>query len=320
MSETIQTNPSPLSQTYSTDTQLLDIQKIRAEMEERFHLFEEIQALPPPDRDVLFKILLDAQEGKPEALEAVMELVYDEIPVPMDEFIESPIYLGMKDNVDVEKLELLNLFDLPSTRKMWLGAGSGSGKSFFVSCAMARMVYKTACLKRPDIFYMLGPNSKIAIINLSVSKEQAKDVIFSEFLARIKESPWFRGRYKAWSARAKFPKEVYAFSGGSGAIAYYGYHTIMGSLDEVSFMFDRNEKSVAEDLTEAMLKSLNTRFPRAFKLLEISSLRSPDDFLVNQIERVKSEGEPVQIRRTPGWERQPQSGGDLPSQVQRGSQ
>lgn len=47
MSETIQTNPSPLSQTYSTDTQLLDIQKIRAEMEERFHLFEEIQALPP---------------------------------------------------------------------------------------------------------------------------------------------------------------------------------------------------------------------------------------------------------------------------------
>jgi hypothetical protein len=247
--------------------------------------------------------------GKPEALEAIFDLVYDELPFPMDEFIESPIYLGLKGNIDIEKEELLQLFDLPTTRQMFIGAGSGSGKSFFVSCAMARTIYKTSCLKRPDIFYMLGPNSKIAIINLSVSKEQAKDVIFSEFIARIKESPWFRGRYRAWSARAAFPKQVYAFSGGSGAIAYYGYHTLMGSLDEVSFMFDRNEKSVAEDLTEAMLKSLNTRFPRSYKLLEISSLRSPDDYLVSQIERVRTNGVEVEIKRTPGWEKQPTSGG-----------
>jgi hypothetical protein len=83
----------------------------------------------------------------------------------------------------------------------------------------------------------------------------------------------------------------------------------MGSLDEVSFMFDRNEKSVAEDLTEAMLKSLNTRFPRSYKLLEISSLRSPDDYLVSQIERVRTNGVEVEIKRTPGWEKQPTSGG-----------
>lgn len=308
MSEMTPTSPSPLSQTQSTDRELISIDKIRAEMEERFHLFEEVQSLPPADRDALFKILLDAQQGKPEALEAVLDLVYDEIPCPMDEFMESPIYLNMKGNVDIEKMELLSLFDLPATRKMWIGAGSGAGKSFVVSCAMARQVYRVACIKRPDIFYMLGPNSKIAIINLSVSKDQARDVIFSEFLARIKESPWFRGRYKEWSTRAAFPKQVYAFSGGSGAIAYYGYHTIMGSLDEVSFMFDRNDKSVAEELTEAMLKSLNTRFPGSYKLLEISSLRSPDDFLVNQIERVKLEGDPVQVRRTPGWEKHPVGG------------
>lgn len=293
-------NLSRLVQPTSTDLQLQKVRQQRAEMEERFHLFEEVQALTSSDRDALFRILLDAQEGRPEALSAIYDLVYDEIPVPIDEFLESKVYLGLKGNIDIEKIEILRLFDLPETRKMFIGAGSGSGKSFVVSAAMARQIYKTACLKRPDMFYMLGPNSKIAVINLSVSKEQAKDVIFSEFLGRIKDSPWFRGRYRAWSARAKFPKEVYAFSGGSGAIAYYGYHTIMGSLDEVSFMFDRNDKSVAEDLTEAMLKSLSTRFPRAYKLLEISSLRSPDDFLVAQIDRVKEEGIEVQIRRTPG--------------------
>lgn len=298
-------NPNLSSQANSTTQALVEVQQQREQMEERFHMFTEIQALPPEDRDALFKILIEAQEGKPNALEAVLDLVYDQIPVPMDEFIESPIYLGLKGRIDIEKEELLRLFDEPATREMFIGAGSGSGKSFIVSCAMARMVYNLACLKRPDIFYMLGPNSKIAIINLSVSKDQARDVIFSEFLGRIKDSPWFRGRYKAWASRAAFPKQVYAFSGGSGAIAYYGYHTIMGSLDEVSFMFDRNDKSVAEDLTEAMRKSLNTRFPRAYKLLEISSLRSPDDFLVNQIERVKENGVPVEIRRTPGWEKLP---------------
>jgi hypothetical protein len=293
--------PSLLSQTASTDTELYEIRKIRAEMEERFHLYEEIKALPSSDRDALFKILFDAQMGRPEALEAILDLVYDEMPVPMDEFIESSVYLNLKGNIDLEKQELLMLFDQPEVRKMWIAAGSGAGKSFVVSCAMARQIYRVTCLKRPDIFYMLGPNSRIAIINLSVSKEQAKDVIFSEFLARVKDSPWFAGRYRAWSARAKFPKEVYAFSGGSGAIAYYGYHTIMGSLDEVSFMFDRNEKSVAEDLTEAMLKSLSTRFPGAYKLLEISSLRSPEDFLFSQVDRIKAEGNQIQIRRTPGF-------------------
>jgi len=286
----------------SSEARLDQVDKIRYEMEERFHLYEEVRALIPSDRDALFKILWEAQSGKTDALQAVYDLVFDEVPCGMEEFIESKRYLGLKNNIDVEKIEMLNLFDLPSTRKMWLGVGSGGGKSFVVSCAMARSVYRLTCLKRPDLFYMLGPGSKIAIINLSVSKEQARDVIFSEFMARIKDSPWFSHRYKAWSSRAKFPKQVWAFSGGSGAIAYFGYHTYMGSLDEVSWMLDRNDRSVAEELTDAVMKSLNTRFPRAHKLIEISSLRSPDDYLYGQIERVREEGIEItsQMRRTPG--------------------
>lgn len=291
---------SRLVQTGSNDARLFDIRKIKTEMEERFHLFEEVKALTASDREALFKILWDAQNGDPTALDAVFDLVFDEMPCPMEEFIESKTYLGLRGNIDIEKMELLNMFDRPELRKMWLGMGSGSGKSFVVSCSMARMVYRLMCLKRPDLFYMLGPGSKIAIINLSVSKDQARDVIFSEFLARIKNSPWFTNRYRPWTSRAKFPKQIWAFSGGSGAVAYYGYHTIMGSLDEASFMMDRNDRSVAEELTEAMLKSLNTRFPRAFKLLEISSLRSPDDYLVGQIERIRDEGVEIDIRRTPG--------------------
>lgn len=259
-------------------------------MEENFHLYQEIQALPPTDRDSLFKMLWEAQTGDSSALEAIYSLVYDEVPVDMEEFVLGRRYLGLKGLINKEKLDILINFDKPYVRKAWIAAGSGGGKSFMVSCAMSRQVYNLMCLKRPDLFYMLGPGSRIAIINLSVSKEQARDVIFSEFLARLQAAPWFQGRYQAWTAKAKFPKRVYAFSGGSTATSYYGYHTIFGSLDEASFLVDRSDRSVAEELTEALLKSLNTRFPRAFKLFIISTLRSTQDFLYANIERVKEEG------------------------------
>lgn len=272
-----------------TDQRLLDVTNLRLKMQENFHLYEEIKALPPADQDALFQLLYDAQSGDPNAIEDLYTVAYDEIPVGMEEFVLGRRFLNLKGLINKEKMDLLANFAQPHVRKAWMAVGSGGGKSFCVSIAMAWMIYTVCCLKRPDLFYLLGPGSKIAVINLSVSKEQARDVIFSEFLARVAGSSWFTGKYKAWTAKARFPKRVYALSGGSTATSYYGYHTIFGSLDEASFLMD-GTRSVAEELVEALQKSLSTRFPRAFKLFVISTLRSPDDFLYTQIERIKEEG------------------------------
>lgn len=297
-------NPSNSSETSShsrliepgsPEEALARLDKIRDAMAERFHMYQEIQALPSADRDALFRLLWDAQAGDTEALEAIYSLCYDEQPVDMEEFVLGSRYLALKGQINQEKLELLIAADHPGCRKFFCAAGSGSGKSFIVSIAKAREVYKLLCLKRPDLFYMLGPGSKIAVINLSVSKEQAKDVIFAEFTARIKGSPWFEKKFEAQTSKCKFPKNVYVMSGGSGAISYFGYHTKFGSLDEASFLVDRSDRSVAEELCEAMLKSLETRFPRAYKLFVISTLRSTDDFLAANVERLKTEGVPVKV-------------------------
>ena len=285
---------SPILRPADVGTRLSDLDTVRAAMEENFHAYEEVQALPAVDRDLLFQILWEAQAGDTRALEDLHELVYDEIPVSMEEFILSRDYLNLRGLINPEKVDILSKFAEPHRRKLWCAAGSGGGKSFMVSIAMAWMIYMVMCLKRPDLFYMLGPGSRIAVINLSVSKDQAKDVIFSEFLARLAHSPWFvRHGYEPLTTKAQFPKQVYAMSGGSTATSYYGYHTIMGSLDEVSFMLD-GSRSLAEELTEALQKSLSTRFPRAYKLLLISTLRSPDDYLYLNIERIKEDG--VQLR------------------------
>jgi len=273
----------------ATDQRLLDVTNLRIKMQENFHLYEEIKALPPSDQDALFQLLYDAQGGDATALEDLYTVAYDEIPVGMEEFVLGRRFLNLRGLINKEKMDLLINFAQPHVRKAWMAVGSGGGKSFCVSIAMAWMIYCVCCLKRPDLFYLLGPGSKIAVINLSVSKEQARDVIFSEFLARVGGSPWFTGKYKAWTAKARFPKRVYALSGGSTATSYYGYHTVFGSLDEASFLMDGN-RSVAEELVEALQKSLSTRFPRAFKLFVISTLRSPDDYLYTQIERIKEEG------------------------------
>jgi hypothetical protein len=306
----------------SSEARLFDLEVIRTRLTEQFHLHQEISALPSSDRDALFKILWDAQNGDPSALEAVYDLVYDEVPVPMDEFILSQQFLGLEGQIHPKKVDLLVRFDAPPVRKGWLAIGSGGGKSFMVSIVKARIIYLLLCLKKPDLYYMLGPGSKIAAINLSVSKEQAKDVIYAEFLARIKGSPWFKGKfYKPLTSKCRFRKNIYVMSGGSAAISYFGYHTIFGSLDEASFLLDRQDRSVAEELCEALLKSLMTRFPLAYKLFVVSTLRSPDDFLNVNIERIKQDG--VLLESTPtvsaggvlvdqsGPERRPADGSQL---------
>jgi len=271
----------------------VSLERLKIEMETRFHAYTEVQQLLPNERDALFKILWDVQQGEATDLQAIYDLIYDEIPVPIDEFVLSREYLGLKGLINSEKLDVLAHFDQPQVRRLWLAIGSGGGKSFTVSISKARMVYKLLCLRKPDFFYMLGPGSQIAVINLSISKEQARDVIFNEFKARLSHSPWFNpngvARYDTTQRYAQFEKGVAAFSGGSSAISYYGYHTIMASLDEMSWMLDGN-RSIAEDLVEAVTKSMETRFPRAYKLMGISTLRATDDHLAQQLQRLREDG------------------------------
>lgn len=277
---------------------LTELAALRADQERNFHAYEEVAALPASDRDTIFKLLIEAQEGNAEVLRALHTLVYDEIPVDMEEYVLGRRFLNLRGLINPEKMDLLVEFDKPYVRKCYCAAGSGSGKSFMVSIVQSRQIYKLICLRRPDLFYLLGPGSHIACINLSTSKEQARDVVFAEFLARIERSPWFKGRYQAMRTRARFQKGVYAMSGGTTATSYYGYHPIMGTLDEASYMFDGSSRSIAEELSEALLKSLNTRFPRAYKLMVISTLRDTADYLYTKIEQIKDEGVCVLNRPT----------------------
>lgn len=281
---------APTSASNAPRSAVAEADAFRQQLAESFFAYDEIKAMPSGDQEALFHILARIQEGDTSLLEAVYTLVYDEVPVSMEEFVLGRRYLNLRNRVNKEKLDILIAFSHPSVRKLWCAAGSGGGKSFMVSVVQAWMVYQLLCLKKPDFFYMLGPGSKIATVNLSVGKEQSKDVVFGEFVGRVSSSRWFEGKFVPQANRCLFPKNVFALSGGSSATTYYGYHTIMGSLDEASFMLDRQDRSMAEELVEALIKSLSTRFPNTYKLMVISTLRSDDDFLYTNIKRVREDG------------------------------
>jgi len=265
--------------------------------EERFDAFDEIRRLTPSDRTAIYRLLKRAQAGDLSGLEAVYELIYDEIPVDVEEFMLGAKYLNLKGLVNQDKVDLMIYFDLPQVREVDILAGSGSGKGFIAGCAMARTIYKLVCLRRADLFYMLGPNSRIAVLNASSSKDQASDVVFTEFKARVEHSPWFVGRgFKAGARKARFPKRIYGLSVSSISTAVFGYHTMMGVMDEAAFML-AGETDLAPGIHTGLMKSLTTRFPGAYKLLVTSTIRDTTDFVCQRVDDVKRRG--VRIRHRP---------------------
>lgn len=162
--------------------------------------------------------------------------------------------------------------------------------SFIVSILNVRTIYNLLCLRRPELFYMLAPGSKIACVNMSVSKDQAKEVLYAEVQGRLEHAPWFKNRYRAFKYHASFQKKLAIFCQSKNPTVSYGYNTFFAALDECNFMLDNQNTSVAEDLTEAVTKSMNSRFPGTFKYIAISTLRDDTDFLSAEIKRIKDNG------------------------------
>jgi len=249
-----------------------------------------VENLTREEREVLAALLTADKGGTTDAIGAIVGELYTEVPVSMIEFIESREYLNVKGIVHPMITQILIEVDRDNIREAYLGLGKGSGKSYGVSCFLCRGIYRLLCLKKPQETFRLAPTSSIAAINLSTGREQAKNVIFHEFMGKVKGSPWFEGKFKDKAYEVEFPKSIYAYSGSSASSAWQGYNTIYGALDEVCWMTDNQEKSVADELSTALQGSMITRFSWAYKLLEISSLRSEDDYLLRQIDYVKKTG------------------------------
>jgi hypothetical protein len=249
-------------------------------------------------------------------LEALEDDVFEETPVDIEEFVTSKDFLGLpplsqhqytmiKASTQIYKLEtLIQLYGEEEGLKrhkqtcteVIFQLGKGSGKDYVSTIACAFIVYRLLCLKDPARYFGKPTDDAIDIINIAINAEQAKKVFFGGFLKRIKNCPWFAGKYDDKVASITFPKSITVHSGHSQRESWEGYNVIMVILDEISgFELESNTGHASAKTAEAIYKmyrqSVTSRFPSVGKIILLSFPRFKNDYIQQRYNHVVADKE-----------------------------
>jgi hypothetical protein len=251
-------------------------------------------------------------------LEALEDDVFEETPIDIEEFVTSKSFLGLpplsdhqytmiKASTQVYKLEtLIQLYGEEEGLKrhkqtcteVIFQLGKGSGKDYVSTIACAFIVYRLLCLTDPARYFGKPTDDAIDIINIAINAEQAKKVFFNGFLKRIKNCPWFAGKYDDKVASITFPKSITVHSGHSQRESWEGYNVIMVILDEISgFELESTSGNTSAKTAESIYKmyrqSVTSRFPSVGKIILLSFPRFKNDYIQQRYNHVVAEKEIV---------------------------
>ena len=245
-------------------------------------------------------------------LEALQDNHFEEKPVDVKTFVESPDYLGQPplspiqyDIVEAmsqiyKKEDLMNImgsvegakhYEKYTKNEIILQLGKGSGKDHTSTVACAYVVYKLLCLKDPARYFGKPPGDAIDIINIAINAQQAKNVFFKGFKTKIEKSPWFAGKYDPKVDSIGFDKSITVYSGHSERESHEGLNLLMAVLDEISGFATEvgtgNEQGkTADNIYKAFSGTVDSRFPDLGKVVLLSFPRFQGDFISKRYEDV----------------------------------
>lgn len=254
-----------------------------------------------------------------DAFNAVSGDDFEEKPVSIEEFVTSKDFLGVpplshyqyqmvKAMSQIYKLStLISLYGEPKGREVFesthneivLQLGKGSGKDYTSTIACCYVIYLLLCLKDPASYYDKPKDDNIHILNVAINAEQAKNVFFSGMLKRLKNCPWFEGRYEAKANMIEFDKSITLISGHAEREAFEGLNLIMCILDEISgFPLESNtgndRANTAHETYKMYRTSVNSRFSEFGKLCLLSFPRFKNDYIQQAYDRVVAEKDIVE--------------------------
>jgi len=233
--------------------------------------------------------------------------------VDIQEFVESPDYMGQRGAVRAPIMEhLWNIFHgegADSLIEIVLGGAIGIGKNYLADMGMAYTLYRLSCYHNPQIDFGLAPGSSIVFINQSEKLSLAKKVIFEQFAARLKQSPYFTKLFPFdpnYTSELRFPGNIVFMPVSGSTTAALGLNVYGGVLDEVNFMARVRDSKFAEytgeaeyDQAEKLYTSLIRRMKSRFmdhgrvpgKLFIVSSANYPGDFIDRKIKEAAEEAD-----------------------------
>ena len=209
--------------------------------------------------------------------------------VSLDTFLDDRMYLGIGKTVFpmVRKIcrEVLEGGYLEGVEV----AGIGSGKSFSSSILACYEAHTLLCMRNPHETYNLTKDKPITIMNMGTTATQALDVVFASIRGFIATSEWFQGfAPQMLTGSIEFMNEkVMLMSGNSKSTTPLGYNIFCAVLDEAAFYMDNEQKSIAEEIYNALQRRIVSRFGNDGLLMMISSPRYVGDFIMRKLEQSK---------------------------------
>lgn len=261
-------------------------------------LFREVETMPKGrHRDQLMSAIEDVMvDGDIEKLYEVTK--WRRTPVPLDEFMFSPVYLGLRPSeIYPGVMEDLTALDTGQYVEAVLKGAIGGGKTTVANLGLLRQTYFISCLRNPQATFGVQRNSSIVMTVQSVRLSTAKKAVFTEMGAYIANSPYFSEIYpydRRITSEMIFREQRLTIlpvsSSDTGAISM---NVIGGLLDEMNFMekIKKSKKDDADlqgeyDQAKNLYLNLSKRRRSRFMtkgvlpgiLFLVSSSRYPDDF------------------------------------------
>ena len=274
----------------------------------------------PDDIELLKEIMGKNQGNELEVLLSLMNYTHKFVPVSVTKFVTEEPYLGLGDQVYPKIVaDLEELFTGDYDEAVLTGA-IGWGKSSLAEIAICRMVYEVSCFKNPQRALGLMDGSVIAFINVSLSRDAAKKVVFQGLKSKMLASKYFREQFPIThplAAELRLLNNVWVFPVASGEHSILGYNVFGGVMDEVNFMaYVEDSKRAgggsaydqADRLQTALIRRMKSRYMRKGKLpgilIQVSSSAYPDDYTEKRIEEAK-EDPSIFTRRYSQWDTLP---------------
>ena len=259
---------------------------------------------------------IEAEERSPDAEWLAVNPEYEERPVDIRTFIESPEYMDAAaecwESIKEDLGPMFTGYD--NARMDWqftevvFDEGIGAGKSYKASIMITYLIYRILIVKDPQTFLNLAKGSSLYFINMSVRGDQAKKIVFGEIVSRVMNAPWFkqRGYLPDLEIRSelRFPKNVNVIPGNSKETFPLGFNLLGGVMDEAAWYTETDSHDVAEEIFNALHNRIVNRFGNRGMLIMISSPRYIDDFIEKKMNETGENPKLYTVRHN-SWEVKP---------------
>jgi hypothetical protein len=236
-------------------------------------------------------------------LDAMQDDIFIEKPVKLETFLYDKKYLGLDITLSPLQIEIvkrgsqiLNRDTLeeiykddptyedlikPYSREIILAIGKSSGKDMMSQIICCYIVYQLLCLKNPAGYFGKPKDDNIDIVNVAINAKQASTVFFKGFKTRVKNCPWFAGKYNPRATDIEFDHSITVHSLNSEGEGTEGLNILVAVLDEIDG-FDDNDPETpnANKMYKTLRGTVASRFEKNGKVLLLSFPRRKDGFIL----------------------------------------